>query len=332
MIKEESKNKLYSFFAWQNISVKLGAIALALLLWIFVMSENEYTITTDIPIEVRHLPARLVLQEKVPKLAKIRIRGQGRSLFKTFILKRFIPGFKLVLDLERISEKYDFILNDYFDQYPQKVVIPSNFEVNFVEVVYPGSIHISLDEYMVKSVPIKSRVVINPSPGYIKVGKPDLDSSIVTIAGAKNAIQSIEYVYTENDTFNNLDLPLNTIVSLKRKNNTLIEYSFLNINYSQDIQAISERIISGVPVNIKNNLKGLVVRRNPSYVSLTIVGGINYIAKIKPDDIIVFIDFTSQWSPKKQFYEPTILVPDEIISWKDLTPRNIELAVAKESI
>ena len=26
------------------------------------------------------------------------------------------------------------------------------------------------------------------------------------------------------------------------------------------------------------------------------------------------------------------LVPDEIISWKDLTPRNIELAVAKESI
>ena len=121
-------------------------------------------------------------------------------------------------------------------------------------------------------------------------------------------------VYTENDTFNNLDLPINTIVSLKRKNNTLIEYSFLNINYSQDIQAISERIISGVPVNIKNNLKGLVVRRNPSYVSLTIVGGINYIAKIKPDDIIVFIDFTSQWSPKKQFYEPTILVPDEIIS------------------
>ena len=97
MIKEESKNKLYSFFAWQNISVKLGAIALALLLWIFVMSENEYTITTDIPIEVRNLPARLVLQEKVPKLAKIRIRGQGRSLFKTFILKRFIPGFKLCL-------------------------------------------------------------------------------------------------------------------------------------------------------------------------------------------------------------------------------------------
>ena len=130
----------------------------------------------------------------------------------------------------------------------------------------------------------------------------------------------------------NLDLPINTIVSLKRKNNTLIEYSFLNINYSQDIQAISERIISGVPVNIKNNLKGLVVRRNPSYVSLTIIGGINYIAKIKPDDIIVFIDFTSQWSPKKQFYEPTILVPEEIISWKDLTPRNIELAVAKESI
>ena len=68
-----------------------------------------------------------------------------------------------------------------------------------------------------------------------------------------------------------------------------------------------------------------------SKVSLTVVGGINYIAKIQSSDISVSIDFTSQWSPKKQFYEPTIIVPEEIVKWKDLTPRNIELAVAKES-
>ena len=154
---------------------------------------------------------------------------------------------------------------------------------------------------------------------------------MVIIAGAKNAIQLIEYIYTENDTFDNIDVPINAIVSLKRKNNALIEYSFLKVNYTQDVQAISERIISGVPVIIKNNLKGLVVRKNPSSVSLTVVGGINYIAKIQSSDISVSIDFTSQWSPKKQFYEPTIIVPEEIVKWKDLTPRNIELAVAKES-
>ena len=47
-------------------------------------------------------------------------------------------------------------------------------------------------------------------------------------------------------------------------------------------------------------------------------------------DISVFINFTSEWSPKRQFYEPKVIVPAGIISWRDLTPRNIELAVAKE--
>ena len=82
------------------------------------------------PIEARNLPARHALTEEVPKYAKVNLRGAGRALFKTIILKKFISDFKLVLDLERISEEYDFILNDYFERYPQKVVIPSNFEVD----------------------------------------------------------------------------------------------------------------------------------------------------------------------------------------------------------
>ena len=286
----------------------------------------------NIPIEVRNLNERKKAYKKeIPQIAKVRFKGKGRSIIKSLILKDFVKDFKLVIDLDRISEEYNFFLNDYYNRYPQKVSIPSTFELQYVEVIYPDSIHISLDEYMVKNVPVKSNIVINPSPGYIKIGKPILDSGLVTIAGAKNAVQSIEYIYTTNDTFNNIDMPINAQVSLETINNTLIEYSFLKLSYFQDIQPISERIISGVPVTIKNNLKGLVVRKNPSTVSLTIVGGLDYISEIQPADISVTIDFTYQWSPKMQFYEPRVVVPDEILSWKDLTPRNIELAVAKES-
>jgi hypothetical protein len=152
---------------------------------------------------------------------------------------------------------------------------------------------------------------------------------MVKIAGAKEAVQSINFVQTKKDTISDVDLPINTRIALERIEDVLIEYSFLSINYSQDIQAISERIISEVPVQITNNIPGLVVRRNPSTVSLTIVGGVDYIAEVQSLDINVFINFTSEWSPKKQFYEPKVIVPAGIISWRDLTPRNIELAVAK---
>ncbi|MEC7936150.1 MAG: hypothetical protein VX922_08165 [Candidatus Neomarinimicrobiota bacterium] len=326
------ESNFITFINSKQLGARLGAFGLAIFLWLFVVSNNNYSTIINIPIEVRNLNERKKAYKKeIPQIAKVRFKGKGRSIIKSLILKDFVKDFKLVIDLDRISEEYNFFLNDYYNRYPQKVSIPSTFELQYVEVIYPDSIHISLDEYMVKNVPVKSNIVINPSPGYIKIGKPILDSSLVTIAGAKNAVQSIEYIYTTNDTFNNIDMPINAQVSLETINNTLIEYSFLKLSYFQDIQPISERIISGVPVTIKNNLKGLVVRKNPSTVSLTIVGGLDYISDIQPTDISVTIDFTYQWSPKMQFYEPRVVVPDEIISWKDLTPRNIELAVAKES-
>jgi len=325
------KSNFITFLSQQQFGARAGALGLATFLWMFVVSNNDYVTIMNVPIEVRNLNERKKAYKKeIPQSIKVRLKGSGRAIFKTLLLKDFVPDFKLVIDLDRISEEYDFYLNEYYDKYPQKISIPSAFELQYIEVVYPDSIHISLDEYMVRYVPVQSQVLVNPSPGYIKVGIPILDSSMVKIAGAKEAVQSINFVQTKKDTISDVDHPINTRIALERLKDVLIEYSFLSIKFSQDIQAISERIISEVPVKITNNIPGLVVRRNPSTVSLTIVGGVDYIAKVQPLDINVFINFTSEWSPKRQFYEPKVVVPSGIISWRDLTPRNIELAVAKE--
>ncbi len=325
------KSNFITFLSHQQFGARTGALGLAIFLWMFVVSNNDYVTVMDVPIEVRNLNERKrAYKKEIPQSIKVRLKGSGRAIFKTLLLKDFVPDFKLVIDLDRISEEYDFYLNEYYDKYPQKVSIPSAFDLQYIEVVYPDSLHISLDEYMVRYIPVQSQVLVNPSPGYIKVGKPIFDSSMVKIAGAKEAVQSINFVQTKKDTISDVDHPINTRIALERLEDVLIEYSFLSIKFSQDIQAISERIISEVPVKITNNIPGLVVRRNPSTVSLTIVGGVDYIAQVQPLDINVFINFTSEWSPKRQFYEPKVIVPSGIINWRDLTPRNIELAVAKE--
>ena len=158
-------NNLKTFLSWQKMGIRLGAICLASLLWIFVISENVYLMVVDMPVEARNLSARHALKEEVPEYAKVRLRGTGRSLFKTILLSRFIHGFKLVLDLERISEEYDFILNDYFERYPQKVSIPSNFDVSH----WLGSVNFSIwFNYTCHGVPCIDNN-ISPSTEFIKV-------------------------------------------------------------------------------------------------------------------------------------------------------------------
>ena len=281
------------------------------------------------PIEARNLPARHALTEEVPKNAKVRLRGAGRSLFKTIILKNFISDFKLVLDLERISEEYDFILNDYFERYPQKIVIPSSFEVDYVEVVYPNAIHISLDEYKEKTVNVISNIYLDPAPGYTLVGKPIIEPEKIKIAGSKNIVELINLVKTEADTFNNLTNDFSISIHLNSIRDQLIEYTPKTVLINQEIQSISERIISEIPVQIINENDALQVFVSPQTVSLTVIGGTDYIASLKPNDIYISVDFNN-WKSQKQFYELQVNIPKDVMKWMDLSPRNIELIVTRK--
>ena len=281
------------------------------------------------PIEARNLPARHALTEEVPKNAKVRLKGAGRYLFKTIILKNFISDFKLVLDLERISEEYDFILNDYFERYPQKIVIPSSFEVDYVEVVYPNAIHISLDEYKEKTVNVISNIYLDPAPGYTLVGKPIIEPEKIKIAGSKNIVELINFVKPEADTFNNLTNDFSISVPLNSIRDQLIEYTPKTVLINQKIESISERIISEIPVQIINENHALQVFVSPQTVSLTVIGGTDYIASLKPNDIYISVDFNN-WKSQKQFYELQVNVPKDVMKWMDLSPRNIELIVTRK--
>ena len=53
------------------------------------------------------------------------------------------------------------------------------------------------------------------------------------------------------------------------------------------------------------------------------------ITNISPEDIDVIIDF-DYWNSEKQFYSPSIKLPEFLIEWKDLSPSNVEILVIKE--
>ena len=305
----------------------MASFGLSLLLWVFVVSENEYTMVLDLPIEARNLSEQKAYKKEVPSFASVKLKGTGRDLFKSFLLKKF-AGFKLVLDLEGISQEYEFDLNDYFEKYPKKVVLPLNYNLSFVEVIYPNRIRISLDEYQVKSVPLLSNVVVIPEPGYILVGEPKIFPKEIEIAGPREELKLIKYIETHYDTIAGITTPYSGEISLESYGR-LIKFSQNKIKLDLDIQAISEMIIADIPViviNIPNNIR---VFPSPQTVSLTVVGGINKISSLKPEDIKIVIDF-NKWSRQIQFYEPLVTLPDHLLSWKDLSPKNLEIAVARE--
>ena len=312
----------------RNILFPIGAFSLAILLWLFVISDEQYTIILDFPIEARNLNAQKTYLKEVPEFASVMLKGKGRDLFKSYILQNY-AGFKLVLDLEGISQEYEFILNRYFEKNPRKVVMPSSYNLTFVEIIYPNRIKISLDEIMKKTIPVSSNLISSLKDGYTQVGFIKLDPDSVVIVGPKGELDNINNVYTIRDTISQLSNIAKGMINLILPSK-LINCSHSAVSYLLDIQQISERIIVDIPVTVKNKVKGIRVFPSPQTVSLTVIGGANQISIIKPSDISVSVDFTS-WSMNQSFYEPIVSIPFNILKWRDLSPRKIELGVARES-
>lgn len=316
------------FLNSRKIGLRLGAVGLAILLWIFIVSSEMYTLAMTVPIEVRNLSEQKALKEEVPERAIVKFEGTGRSLFKTLLLKRFYKDFKLVLDLDRISDEYEFVLNEYFRIYPRKIVIPNEFEIQYIEVDSPREIRISLDDYSVKSIPVVSNIAINTAPGHVVVGDIQLNPSEIEIAGPNNIVENVTSINFQADTLNNAIADINDYFDLKLPHQQ-IQLSQTKVKLFADIQALSEKIISEVPVTVINVSAGYRVFVSPHTVSLTIIGGIDYIESVLPDDIKLTIDFNRQWKLDRQFYEPQVNVPTSVINWQDLSPPNVELIVTQ---
>ena len=322
-----NKNHSISSFL-QNFFFPLGAFSLATLLWLFVISGNQYSMMLDIPIEARNLNSQKTYLEEVPDYASVMIKGKGRDLFKSYLLQNF-ANFKLVLDLDGISQQYEFILNEYFDKNPRKVVFPSSYNVSFVEVIYPNRIKISLDEIVEKKFPVIANIEKTSKDGHVQVGKIIFNPDSITLTGPKIELAKIFGVKTMIDTLVNLSKFTSAKIGLIA-DNRLIKYSEKKVQYSLNIQQISERIVVEIPVKVINKVKGLRVFPSPQTVSLTVIGGAIQISKIKSSDISVVVDF-KDWVLDKKFYIPTVSIPFDILSWTDLSPRAIEIGVARES-
>ena len=304
------------------------SFVIAFVFWFFIKSEDTYTVNLDIPLVARNLQEQKTYKEEVPESIFVTLKGTGRSFIWLRVFNNFYgDDFKAVIDLSSITDEYNFELDSYYKENPEKIVLPSSLDLQFVEVLNPRNVQIKLQRYMVKKVPIESQILVFTEPGYIALSEQFSPDSI-SIGGPEEAVNQIDFVFTEKDTLIDLLASVNGNWSILNPNK-LVSFDPKKVDALIDVQPISETIITGIPVELVNKPNNVNVFVNPATVSLTIVGGLKQITNILPEDIDVIIDF-DLWNSEKQFYSPKIKLPDYLIEWKDLSPNNLEILVIKE--
>ena len=301
------------------------SVLIAFIFWFFIKSEDDYLVTQKIPLVARNLQEQKTYKEEVPKDILVTIRGSGRSFIWLALFENFYDDYKAIIDLSSIADQYNFNLNEYYRDNPTKIVLPVSLGLQFVEVVSPKNIVINLDQYLVKKVPIQSQVFISTESGYIQVGDENFIPNSINIGGPQEIVNSIKFVKTQKDTLLNLMASIEKELSIINPNK-LVDFDPKKVQGYINIQPITEENVTSIPVQLLNKPDDVEVFVKPNQVSLTVVGGLDAVANILPEDILVTIDF-KDWNPDKQFYLPQIEIPTNLFKWENLSPNNLEILV-----
>lgn len=163
---------------WRNSSLKILAVLMALLLWIYVTNEqNPVTSQTfTIPLVVQDKPAGYVI-DGVPKNVNVRVKGT-RSIIGT--LER--DNFAAHLSLLSVTTGEQEI--------PVQISSPPGIEVLQIT---PETVSIQADKIIQKNVPVIVHLKGNVADG-MQPGSPVLKPAVVALSGPNKILNELNQV------------------------------------------------------------------------------------------------------------------------------------------
>lgn len=162
---------------FKNLHLKLFALALAIVFWIFVVSlENSFTaFPQEVPVQAFNLGQEFALKRALPAV-KLMLRSEGGEVFRSLTA----GDFEAYTDLSTLG----------VGKHTVSVSVTSKQPKVSVARVIPESIEVEIESLKQKAVTLKPEIIGEPAKGYT-VDKIELSSAQVKVRGAESIIQNI---------------------------------------------------------------------------------------------------------------------------------------------
>ncbi len=300
---------------FDNYKLKLIALFFAIIIWFMVVTENEYEQVIEAPITLLNTPPGKVILSEVPRSAKVKIKGSGKSLIALGVSR----GARLQLDLSGIETQRTFRLG------PRHVILArSAGAVRSQEILMPDTVSIRLDDFDARRIAVEPRITSTPALGYTSVGDFRVTPDSVLVSGPKSLVVQIDRVYTQELEYSDLRFDVEETVQLVPTPFEKVSIARSEVDVYLDIQMLVERTMNGIPVKVKNVPRNLKITVLPSDLSLVLEGGGELLTQLDPNDILAYIDYNRiRLSPANEF--PAVIDRPEGVRYRDVKPKTFKL-------
>jgi len=302
----------------EDSHAKIISILVSIIIWFLVVIGANYEYVTSIPIKIRPQNDDYVITNPVPGEAKVHLEGQGKTLLSFLLFKE---GW-LQLNIDWSAGRHVISINkeDIFLTRDAK-------QLSARQLLQPDSIVLEIEQRVVRQIPVKNQVSLEPVMGYTIVGDPMVYPSMVDVAGPETQVEAIDSINTVEQTWDELKYPIEREVELVPPENEHIDIAQSQVIVSADVQKLMEKRITTVTVEVKNVPEGVNAIVIPSKLSLIIQGGVNQVFPITAEDIDAYVDYQEEDTSRVGY--PVELEPIEGIQFRNIEPQYFKVVLEK---
>jgi YbbR domain-containing protein len=265
------------YHPFRHLGLKVLSVAVALGLWFTVAGEQTVERSLRVPLELGNRPAHIELVENPPVTVEVRVRGSSG------LLGQLAPGDVVaMLDLSQARPGRRF-----FHLTAKEVRAP--FGVTVVDVT-PSTISLRFEPTESRMVPVVPVIEGEPAPGYLAAAVSVVPAS-VEVAGPETALDRLREVTTEPVSVSGARKAVQESVAIGVPDTSLRLTAPVNARVTVQVQPMPiDRVVTLVPVRIRNARRGLSVEVVPAAIAVATRGPRDVVDALRPDSISAYVD------------------------------------------
>jgi len=300
---------------FKNLTLKLIAFVLAVIIWVLVVGEQKSEVRLTVPLELRNLPTDLEIIESRREV-EVTIRG-----FSSSVKRLTSRDFDVHIDLSNVVRG-----SNTFTISPEDIAGPVGTTVTQVS---PSTVDVLLDATVLKVLTVEPVVRGKPVDGYV-LGEVVAIPKTVKVTGAQSLLKNVTKVETEAVILDNSSERLSKKVKIKLPNPSFrIAKEDEIVEVTTDIvPEMISRFFENIPLRSEEGEERSVIF-SPDSVTALINGPKLQLQQLTSEDIPALVE--TRTLPEGQSTVQVKFTLPELVSVKVYYPKTIITSISSQS-
>jgi hypothetical protein len=272
-----SKRKILS-----NLNLKIAAVVVAVVLWMFAKGEQTVDQMLSIPLLLRNVPEGLTTLERPPETIDVIFSGDLKELIK---LRLWGEPFA-VIDMSEAAA--DRVLRVGLSA--ANVILPRDAEVQILEVRDPKSLDIDIERLEERRLPVFPSLDGDLAEGYHKLAPAKSVPDSVTVFGPRPAVRELEHVSTAPLSIAGRRSRVEAARRIEFEGDWNMHAVPREVRVLVEVEGTAVVTIPGVVVDFRHEPRFSSAEVQPSTIEIEIAGPEHVATRVVPDDLAVLVD------------------------------------------